>query len=31
MEVGEEVIEKSGEGGEATLRILVALWLRVSL
>jgi len=31
MEEGEEVIEKSGEGGGTTLRILVTLWLSLPL
>ncbi len=31
IEDGEEVIEKSGEGGGTTLRILVTLWLSLPL
>jgi hypothetical protein len=31
IELGEEVIEKSGEGGGTTLRILVTLWLSFPL
>ena len=31
IEEGEEVIEKSGEGGRTTLRILVTLWLSLPL
>src|SRR6267143_5148104 len=31
IEEGEEVIEKSGEGGGTTLRILVTLWLSLPL
>ena len=31
IEEGEEMIEKSGEGGGTTLRILVTLWLSVPL
>ena len=31
IEEGEEAIEKSGEGGGTTLRILVTLWLSVPL
>ncbi len=31
IEKGEDVIEKSGEGGRTTLRILVTLWLSFPL
>jgi hypothetical protein len=31
IEKGEDVIEKSGEGGGTTLRILVTLWLSLPL
>jgi len=31
IEEGEEVIEKSGEGGGTTLRMLVTLWLSLPL
>jgi hypothetical protein len=31
IEEGEDVIEKSGEGGGTTLRILVTLWLSFPL
>jgi hypothetical protein len=31
IEKGEDVIEKSGEGGWTTLRILVTLWLSLPL
>jgi hypothetical protein len=31
IEEGEDVIEKSGEGGGTTLRILVTLWLSLPL